>query len=138
MLTFVKWIDIALQNTREQRPGIDLNDAIFLKSQLDNGVDINELEKQLGYIILKNKEQSQANSERMMQVQAEENRKTEEAKMQGELMKIRAQAEASIAEEQIRGQIKERESNKQITADLYKSMREEAAAEAGINISGGR
>ena len=73
-----------------------------------------------------------------MQVQAEENRKTEEAKMQGELMKIRAQAEASIAEEQIRGQIKERESNKQITADLYKSMREEAAAEAGINISGGR
>jgi len=138
VLTFVKWIDIALQNTTEQRPGIDLNDAIFLKSQLDNGVDINELEKQLGYIILKNKEQSQANSERMMQVQAEENRKTEEAKMQGELMKIRAQAEASIAEEQIRGQIKERESNKQITADLYKSMREEAAAEAGINISGGR
>lgn len=136
--TFMKWIDIALQNTREQRPGIDLNDAIFFKSQLDNGVDIGDLERQLGYTILKNKEEAQANSERMMQVQGEENRKSEELKAQAELAKIRAQAEADIAEEQVRGQIKERETNKQITADLYKSLREEAAAAEGLNISGGR
>jgi len=135
---FEKWIDIALQNTREQRPGIDLNDAIYFMSQLENGADLTELEKQLEYAIEKNKQEAQANSERMMQVQAEENRKSEEQKQQGELANIKAEAEVKLQEELVRGQIKDRESNKEIAADLYKSLREEAAAEEGVNISGGR
>ena len=39
-MRFENWINIALQNTREQRPGIDLNDAIYFMSMLENGADL--------------------------------------------------------------------------------------------------
>lgn len=133
--TFQKWIDIALQNTREQRPGIELHDAIRFKSLLDNGADIGELEQQLGYTIVKNKEEAQANSEKMIGLQGEENRKSEQEKIQGELVKIKAEAEAKIAEEQQRGVIKDRQANKEIIRDLYAELREAANAEDGINTS---
>ena len=132
---FERWIEVALQNTREQRPGIELPDAIRFSNLLENGADITELEQQLGYTIVKNKEEAQANSERAMQTQGEEQRKTDAQKAQIELDKIRAQAEADIAEEQIRGQIKDKLANKEIIRDLYAEIREAANAEAGLETS---
>ena len=133
--TFIKWIDIALQNTREQRPGIELQDAIRFKSLLDAGVDIGELEQMLGYTIVKNKEEAQANSERMMQVQGEENRKSEQEKVQGELAKLQAEGQQKIQEEAVRGKIKSDLMDKEIVRDLHSSLVEAANAEEGINTS---
>ncbi len=137
-MRFENWINIALQNTREQRPGIDLNDAIFFMSQLENGVDISELEKQLQYTIDKNKEEAAAQSEQMIASQGEQQRQTDAQKAQLEAQKIQIEQEGKIKEELIRGQIKQTETNKQIAADLYKSLREEVAAEDGVFISGSR
>lgn len=133
--TFMKWIELALQNTREQRPGIDLNDAIYFKSQLDNGADISELEQQLGYAILKNKEESQANSEKMIQMQGDQQRQTDAQKAQVEIEKIKAEAQAKMAEEALRGQIKSDLFDKEMVGQLYANMRESADAEDGINTS---
>jgi hypothetical protein len=137
-LKFEQWIQLALQNTREQRPGIDLNDAIFFSSQLENGADISELEKQLQYTIDKNKEEAAAQSEQMIQSQGDQQRQTDAQKAQIEKDRIMLEGEISMKEEMIRGKIKESETNKQIAADLYKSLREEESAERGINISGSR
>lgn len=135
---FEQWIQLALQNTREQRPGIDLNDAIFFSSQLENGADISELEKQLQYTIDKNKEEAQMQSERMIEAQGEQQRQTDAQKAEIEMAMLQAEQQGKEREELIRGQIKDSESNKQIAADLYRSLREEDAAENGINISGSR
>ena len=132
---FERWIEIALQNTREQRPGIELPDAIRFSNLLENGADITELEQQLGYAIVKNKEESQANSEKMIGLQGEEQRKTDAQKAQIEMDKIKLEAEAKIAEEQIRGQIKDKLANKEIFSNLYAEIREAANAEMGINTS---
>jgi len=137
-LRFEKWIDIALQNTREQRPGINVNEAMKFGALMDAGVDMDELVQMFDYAVIKNGEQAQANSEKMIQLQGETNAQNEKIKIEGELAKIKAEAEAKIAEEQVRGQIKQSESNKQIAADLYESLREEVAAEENINISRSR
>ena len=131
----LKWIEIALANTREQRPGIELPDAIRFKNLLDNGADIGDLEQQLGYTIVKNKEEAQANSEKAMQIQGEENRKSQEEKIQGELAKLQAEGDLKMKEEMIRGQIKDRQSNKEIVRDLYAELREASNAEDGIQTS---
>jgi hypothetical protein len=70
-----------------------------------------------------------------MQVQGEEQRKTDVQKAQLELDKIKATAMASIAEEEKRGEIKDRQSNKEIVRDLYAELREAANAEDGLQTS---
>ena len=77
---FMNWINIALQNVREQRPGIDLPDAMYFKSALDRGEDMYELVDQMRYIIEKNKQEAQQATERNMQVQAEQNAQAEQMK----------------------------------------------------------
>ena len=133
--TFRKWIDIALQNTREQRPGIELHDAIRFNNLLDNGADIGELEQQLGYTIVKNKEEAQANSEKMIQMQGDQQRQTDAQKAEAEMNKIKLEAEAKIAEEQVRGQIKDKLANKEIVASVLAQLDEAANAEDGIMTS---
>jgi len=138
-MRFEKWIDIALQNTREQRPGIDLNDAIYFMSQLENGADLLDLEKQLEYAIEKNKQEAQAQTEKNMQIQGEVNAQNEQVKMQGELAKIKAEAEAKIAEEQIRGVVKANQSKLEGNLRLLEEARRAAEAEQGVVVNqGGR
>ncbi len=137
-LRFDKWVDIALQNTREQRPGINVNDAMRFSQLLDAGVDLDEVIKMFDYIVIKNGEQAIKDRNESMQIQGEEQRKTDFQKAQIELEKIKAEGDIKFKEELLRGQIKQTETNKQIAADLYKSLREEVAAEDGINISGSR
>ncbi len=134
-MRFEKWIDIALQNTREQRPGIDLNDAIYFMSQLENGADLLDLEKQLEYAIEKNKQEAQAQVERNMQVQGQVNAQNEQMKMQGELAKIKAEAEAKIAEESLRGQIKMGQTKLEGNLALLEAVRQGMEAEQGLNVN---
>ena len=134
-LRFENWVNLALQNTREQRPGIDLNDAIFFMSQLENGADISELEKQLQYTIDKNKQEAAAQSEQMIASQGEQQRQTDAQKAQIEMAKMQMEQEGKIKEELIRGDIKNQQMNKEIVRDVYSSLVEAANAESGINTS---
>ncbi len=134
-LRFENWVNLALQNTREQRPGIDLNDAIFFMSQLENGADISELEKQLQYTIDKNKQEAAAQSEQMIASQGEQQRQTDAQKAQIEMAKLQMEQEGKIKEELIRGDIKNQQMNKEIVRDVYASLVESANAENGINTS---
>jgi hypothetical protein len=49
--------------------------------------------------------------------------------------KIQAEGQLKANEELIRGQIKERQMNKELVRDLYQELREAANAENGINTS---
>lgn len=129
---FENWINIALQNTREQRPGIDLNDAIYFMSQLENGADLLDLEKQLEYAIEKNKQVMQKQTIDNMQAQSQANIQAQQAKDQSELGKIKAEAEAKMAEEQIRGQVKDSLLTKQFNYKFLEQLKQAADAEQGI------
>jgi hypothetical protein len=134
-LRFEKWVEMALQNTREQRPGINVNEAMKFGALMDAGVDMDELIQMFDYAVIKNGEQAQANSERMIAAQGEQQRQTDGQKGQLELAKIKAEAEAKIAEETVRGQVKDRQMNKEIVRDVYSSLVEASNAEEGINTS---
>lgn len=129
---FEKWIDEALQNTREQRPGIDLNDAVWFMSQLENGADLQDLEKQLEYAIEKNKQEAEQLVKENMQVQGEINAQNEQAKAQAEQARIQAEAEAKINEEIVRGKIKINQSRLEGNLRLLEETRRAMEAEQGI------
>jgi len=138
-MRFEKWIDIALQNTREQRPGIDLNDAIWFMSQLEAGADISELEKQLEYAIEKNKQEAEQQSQRMIEAQGQQNAQNEQLKAQAEQARIQAEAQAKINEEILRGKVKANQTKLEGNLALLEQARQAMEAENGINVNvGGR
>ena len=130
--TFRQWIQVALQNTREQRPGIDLNDAIYFESKLNNGADLNELEKELEYAIEKNKQEAQQNSQQMIQQQAQSNAQAEQSKAQGQMAIDQNVAQGKAQEEALRGNIKDSLLTKEYNMQFLQSLREAADAEQGI------
>jgi len=134
-LRFEKWIDIALQNTREQRPGINVNEAMKFGALMDAGVDMDELVQMFDYAVIKNGEQAQANSEKMIKLQGETNAQNEKIKIEGELAKIKEEGDKKANEEMIRIAGKEKLLNKEMIRDLYAELREAANAEAGIDTS---
>jgi len=138
-LRFEKWIDIALQNTREQRPGIDLNDAVWFMSQLENGADLLDLEKQLEYAIEKNKQESEAQAQRMIEAQGEQNAQNEQLKAQAEQARIQAEGRAKIDEEIVRGKVKANQTKLEGNLALLEATRLAMEAESGITVNqGGR
>jgi hypothetical protein len=130
--TFRQWIQVALQNTREQRPGIDLNDAIYFESKLNNGADLNELEKELEYAIEKNKQEAQQNSQMMIQQQAQANAQAEQSKAQGQMAIDKNVSKGKISEEAVRGNVKDSLLTKQYNFEFLKMLQEAADAENGI------
>jgi len=129
---FKEHLALALQNTRENRPGIDVPDSIHFLNQLDAGADIQDLEDQLRYTIEKNKQEAQANAERNLQAQAQANAQTEQVKVQGELAKIDAEAKAKAGEEVIRGQVKDKLLTKEQNYALLEGLRIAADEEDGL------
>ena len=129
---FVNWINIALQNTREQRPGIDINDAIHLKAALESGEDIFELSKQLQYKIEKNGQQIQAQTKANMQAQAQFNAQTKQAEQQGQMQLDNNLAQGKIAEEQMRGNVKANQTILEQNFEYFKQLKQAADAEQGI------
>lgn len=137
-LRFENWINIALQNTREQRPGIDLNDAIYFMSQLENGADLLDLEKELEYAIEKNKQEAQQNSQQMIQAQSQANAQAEQSKAQNQMAVDANVSKGKLTEEQMRGNIKDSLLTKQFNMDYLNKLRDAANAEKGITTNTGK
>ncbi len=131
-MRFENWINIALQNTREQRPGIDLNDAIWFMSQLENGADLLDLEKQLEYAIEKNKQEAQQQAEKNMQVQGQVNAQNEQLKAQAEQARIQAESQGKISEEIVRGKVKANQTKLEGNIKLLEDARLAMEQESGL------
>lgn len=137
-MRFENWINMALQNTREQRPGIDLNDAIYLMSQLENGADLLDLEKWLEYTIDKNKQEAERQQKEMIEAQGEQNKALEQQKQQNAAQLLQAETYGKIAEEEQRGNIKKQQTMLEQNFNFLEGLRQAALKEQGIEIGGGR
>jgi len=131
-MRFENWINIALQNTREQRPGIDLNDAIWFMSQLENGADLQDLEKQLEYAIEKNKQEAERQAKEMMETQGQVNAQNEQVKAQAMQAQIQAENQAKVNEEIVRGKVKMNQTKLEGNLQLLEATRLAMEAEQGI------
>jgi hypothetical protein len=136
-MRFENWINIALQNTREQRPGIDLNDAVWFMSQLENGADLLDLEKQLEYAIEKNKQEAQAQAEKMIEAQGQQNTQNEQMKAQAEMARIKAEGDMKMQEEVVRGRVKANQTKLEGNLALLEAARVAMEAEQGIMVNQG-
>jgi hypothetical protein len=130
---FIEWVNIALQNVREQRPGIDLPDAMYFETALERGEDMYELIEQVRYIIEKNKQEAQQATERNMQVQAEQNAKAEQMKQQGQMAIDNNVNQGKMKEEMVRGDVKARQTTLEQNYLFLEALRQAADAEQGIN-----
>lgn len=123
---FAKWIELALQNTREQRPGIEIPDAIYFNSRLENGADIMELEEEMRYTIEKNKQDAERQQMAVIEAQGQQNMQAKQADHQAALQLQQADAQAKQQEEALRGQIKavlmQKESNLNLLKQAYLDM----------------
>jgi hypothetical protein len=136
-MRFENWINIALQNTREQRPGIDLNDAIWFMSQLENGADLLDLEKQLEYAIEKNKQESEKQSQAMIEAQGQQNAQNEQMKIQGQQALLQTEGQQKINEEIVRSGAKQKQTKLESNIAMLEQLRLAALAEQGIQTTTG-
>jgi len=130
---FENWINIALQNTREQRPGADLPDVMHFMTQLEQGADMNDLVEQLSYIIQKAKQESLKNSQDAIKLQAQTNMQAQQAKDQSAAGLIQAEGQVKMQRESMVGNIKDSLLTKQFNMDFLKQLQAGADAEAGLN-----
>lgn len=123
---FAKWIELALQNTREQRPGIEIPDAIYFNSRLENGADIMELEEEMRYTIEKNKQDAERQQMAVIEAQGQQNMQIKQADHQAAMELQQADAQAKQQEEALRGQVKallmQKESNLNLLKQAYLDM----------------
>jgi hypothetical protein len=129
---FENWINIALQNTREQRPGADLPDVMYFMTQLEQGADMYDLVDQLSYVIEKAKQESLKNSQDAIKLQSEENAKAKQAEIQGQMMKDNNLNQGKMKEEMVRASGKDSLLTKQFNMDYLKMLQEAANEEDGI------
>jgi hypothetical protein len=123
---FTQYMSLALQNVREQRPGIEVPDALYFETKLDSGADILELYEELRYVIEKNKAEAKKDQLEMIQAQGQTNQQLEQTKQQAALELEKQTRQGAIAEEQMRGQIKallmQKESNLKLLQQAYSDM----------------
>ena len=132
IMVFENWINIALQNTREQRPGADLPDVMYFMTQLEQGADLYDLVDQLSYIIQKAKQEAQKQSEDMIKLQTEQNAQAKQAEIEGQMMKDNNMNQGKIKEEAMRGNVKDSLLTKKFNMDYLRMLQEAANAEDGI------
>jgi hypothetical protein len=136
---FNKWLDIALQDTRDGNAGIFTSDAMYFTARLEAGEDILDLIKQVRYRIKKNREQKEQSDMAKINQQTQGNEQNEQQKHANEMEKIQAEGQVKVTEEALRGQIKDKQSNKKMIASLYDDLRKEADMEKGLMTNtGGR
>jgi hypothetical protein len=129
---FINWINIALQNVREQRPGIDLPDAMYFQTALDRGEDMYELVDQLRYTLDKNKKEAEALAQRNMEAQSEAQAKAKQMEQQGQMMLDNNLAKGKMMEEQVRGDVKARNTSLEQNYQFLEGLRQAADVEQGI------
>jgi hypothetical protein len=132
---FTNYMNIALQNTREQRPGIEVPDALYFETRVDSGADMLELYEELSYVIQKNKEEARRLQLENIEAQGQQNVQLEQTKHQSALELQQQESEAKAAEENLRGVIKaalmQKESNLKLLQDAYQQM---VAEQTGVPI----
>jgi hypothetical protein len=131
---FENWINIALQNTREQRPGADLPDVMYFMTQLEQGADMYDLIEQLSYVINKAKQESLKNSQDAIKLQAQTNAEAKQMEIQGQMAKDNNMNEGKIKEEAMRGNVKDSLLTKQFNMDMLKQLQQASDAEKGLVI----
>jgi len=136
-MRFENWINIAFQNTREQRPGIDLNDAVWFMSQLENGADLLDLEKQLEYAIEKNKQESEAQAQKMIEAQGQQNAQNEQLKAQNQMALDTNVSKGKMEEEIVRGKVKANQTKLEGNLALLEAARLAMEAEQGLTVNTG-
>jgi hypothetical protein len=123
---FAEYIALALQNAREQRPGIEIPDAIFFNERIEQGADIMELEQELRYTIEKNKKEAQQNQMAVINQQGQVNQQAEQQKQQGAMALQQQDREGSMKEEELRGMVKamlmQKENNMGLLRQAYADM----------------
>jgi hypothetical protein len=132
---FYKWMENALQDTRDGNTGLYTSDAMYFTARLEAGDDVLDLTRQMRYRIKKNKEEKEQADMAQSQAQIQGQAQVEQLKHQQEMEKLQAEQQGKVAEELVRGEIKDRQSNKELVRDMYANLREAADAEAGINTS---
>ena len=131
---FENWIQIALQNTREQRPGAELPDVMYFMTQLEQGADMYDLVEQLSYVINKAKQESIKQAQDNIQAQAQANAQNEQVKTQGAIALSQAQSQGKAQEEALRGNIKDSLLTKEYNYQFLKQLQDAANAEKGLTV----
>jgi hypothetical protein len=134
-LMFYKWIEAALQDTRDGNTGLYTSDAIYFTERLEMGDDILDLTRQLRYRIKKNKEEKEQADMAQSQAQIQGQMQAEQLKHQNAMQLEQQKGQISVGEELIRGKITESQTNLEMTRDVYTQLMESANAERGINTS---
>ena len=134
---FNQWVQIALQNTREQRPGAELPDVMFFTLQLEQGADMYDLIEQLSYVINKAKQQAKQDAQDNMQAQSQMNMQAQQQKDQSAAGLIQAEGQAKSQTEALRGNIKDSLLTKEYNYQFLKQLQDAANAEAGIQTNTG-
>ena len=132
---FYKWMEGALQDTRDGNTGLYTSDAIYFTERLEMGDDILDLTRQMRYRIKKNKEEKEQADMAQSQAQVEGNMQMQQQKHQQDLEKLQVEGKQKVGEELVRGKIKENQTMAEMVRDLYAELREAANAEKGLNTS---
>lgn len=136
---FSKWLDAAVQDTRDGNTGLHVSDAMYFTSRLEAGEDIQDLIKQMRYQIKKNREEAQQQKSADIQQQIDGNAQNEQLKHQNEMQKIQAEGQMKAGEEMLRGQVKEKNLKLENNYKFLEELRKAADAEKGITVNtGGR
>jgi hypothetical protein len=110
---------------------------MYFETALERGEDLYDLIDQMRYIIEKNKQEAEAQSQRAMETQGQINAQNEQMKVQGEMAKIDADRKGAINEEVVRGSIKQKQSVLDANIRLLEQLREASLAEQGLTITKG-
>jgi hypothetical protein len=129
---FENWVNIALQNTREQRPGAELPDAMYFMTQLENGADIYDLIAQLSYVIEKAKQEMQKQTIDNMQAQSQANMQAQQAKDQSAAALMEKEGSMKMQEEALRGNVKDSLLTKEFNMEVLRQLMAGADAESGL------
>lgn len=132
---FYKWIEVALQDTRDGNTGLYTSDGIYFTTRLEGGEDIMDLMRQMRYTIKKNREEKSQQDAQAQQQNIEGQMAVQQQKHQQEMEKLQAEGQQSVGEELVRGKIKENQMRQEMVRDVYAQLREAADAESGINTS---
>jgi hypothetical protein len=135
---FSKWLDAAVQDTRDGNTGLYTADAMYFMSRLEAGEDIQDLIRQMRYQIKKNKETTQQQKSADIQQQIDGNAQNEQLKQQNAMQLLQVEQQGRTQEELIRGEIKQKQGNREANLAFLTELKKSADAERGITTGGNK
>ncbi len=113
-------------------------DAMYFEERINSGADITEIRQELSYAIEKNTQRMQADKMAAVTEQNDGLQRLEEQKAQNLAKQTMLDVQGKIAEEQARGQIKDKQIKTEANIEFIKMMKEASDLENGLmNKTGG-